>query len=94
MKRQLAPLPTPLLASLPAYLSVSLAAELAGAHRAVTVHGGVQTVWHLWGQASQPVVVLLHGGSGLGCSCDLTPHTLHQRTGEMTRDVKQAQAQV
>ncbi len=64
MKRQPAPLPTPLLASLPAYLSASLAAELAGAHRAVTVHGGVQTVWHLWGQASQPAVVLLHGGSG------------------------------
>lgn len=49
---------------LPGYLNDTLAADLAGAHRAVTLHGGVQTVWHVWGGISHPVVVLLHGGSG------------------------------
>jgi len=51
-------------ARLPDFLPSVLAAELAGAQRAVTHLDGVETVWHLWGEASQPVVVLLHGGSG------------------------------
>ena len=50
--------------SLPDFLPAPLAAELAGARRAETVLDGVRTVWHVWGEADRPVVVLLHGGSG------------------------------
>jgi pimeloyl-ACP methyl ester carboxylesterase len=46
------------------FLPAELAAALAGAERCVSSHQGAQTVWHAWGDASQPVVVLLHGGSG------------------------------
>jgi pimeloyl-ACP methyl ester carboxylesterase len=56
--------PTVSRALLPLFLPAELAAALAGAERCVTSHQGAQTVWHAWGDASQPVVVLLHGGSG------------------------------
>ncbi|MBM3387772.1 MAG: alpha/beta hydrolase, partial [Betaproteobacteria bacterium] len=52
------------LASLPDFLPASLAAELAGAQRVTTETDGVRTLWHVWGKADRPVVVLLHGGSG------------------------------
>ncbi len=51
-------------AVLPDFLPASLAIALAGGLRAVTVLQGVHTVWHLWGPADRPAVVLLHGGSG------------------------------
>lgn len=51
-------------AVLPEYLPAPLAESLSGGHRVVTVRGGVQTVWHVWGQPDHPAVVLLHGGSG------------------------------
>ena len=51
-------------ATLPEFLPPALATELAGAQRARTEHEGVRTVWHLWGAAERPAVVLLHGGSG------------------------------
>lgn len=51
-------------ATLPDFLPAPLAAALAGAQRAETTLDGVNTVWHLWGEPEQPVVVLLHGGSG------------------------------
>lgn len=51
-------------ATLPDFLPAPLAVALAGAQRAVTVRDGVQTVWHVWGAADRPAVVLLHGGSG------------------------------
>jgi len=51
-------------ANLPHFLPSELAASLAGAQRCVTTHDNAKTVWHVWGDASQPVVVLLHGGSG------------------------------
>ena len=51
-------------ALLPDFLPAPLAVALAGAQRAVTELDGVKTVWHLWGDAGQPTVVLLHGGSG------------------------------
>lgn len=51
-------------ADLPEFLPSGLAGALAHGQRAVTVLQGVRTVWHLWGQAEQPAVVLLHGGSG------------------------------
>lgn len=50
--------------TLPEFLPASLASGLAGACRAETVLEGVSTVWHVWGEPAQPVVVLLHGGSG------------------------------
>lgn len=56
--------PTVSPALLPTFLPPSLAAALAGARRCETSHQGALTVWHAWGDASQPVVVLLHGGSG------------------------------
>jgi pimeloyl-ACP methyl ester carboxylesterase len=49
---------------LPEFLSPTLQHELAGVQRHVTQHAGACTVWHAWGDADQPVVVLLHGGSG------------------------------
>ena len=51
-------------ATLPVFLPLPLAAELAGAQRATTEHEGVQTIWHVWGAPERPAVVLLHGGSG------------------------------
>jgi len=51
-------------ATLPDFLPPELAHALSGGQRAVTVLDGVQTVWHVWGAAEQPAVVLLHGGSG------------------------------
>ena len=49
---------------LPEFLPPTLQHELAGVQRHVTQHAGARTVWHAWGLASQPAVVLLHGGSG------------------------------
>ena len=57
-----APVRTP--AVLPHFLPPDLAAALAGAERCVTAFEGADTVWHTWGDALQPCVVLLHGGSG------------------------------
>ena len=51
-------------AVLPHFLPPDLAAALAGAQRCVTHFEGANTVWHSWGDAMQPCVVLLHGGSG------------------------------
>ena len=51
-------------AVLPAFLPTDLAAALAGAQRWVTPFNGADTVWHTWGDAQRPCVVLLHGGSG------------------------------
>ena len=48
----------------PAFLPPDLASALAGAERCVTRFHGAETVWHTWGDAQQPCVVLLHGGSG------------------------------
>ncbi len=50
--------------ALPDFLPAPLASGLAGGQRAETVLQGVRTVWHAWGHADQPAVVLLHGGSG------------------------------
>ena len=49
---------------LPAFLPADLEHALAGVQRHVTHCDGAQTVWHAWGDADRPVVVLLHGGSG------------------------------
>jgi 2-hydroxy-6-oxonona-2,4-dienedioate hydrolase len=49
---------------LPEFLPTDLQQALAGVQRHVTHWGGAQTVWHVWGDADRPVVVLLHGGSG------------------------------
>lgn len=51
-------------AVLPAFLPSVLAQALAGAQRCVTRFEGAGTVWHVWGDAHRPCVVLLHGGSG------------------------------
>jgi pimeloyl-ACP methyl ester carboxylesterase len=51
-------------ADLPHFLPAELAVALQGAQRCVTTHDNAKTVWHLWGDASLPTVVLLHGGSG------------------------------
>ena len=48
----------------PDFLPPDLRASLAGAARLHTICEGSRTVWHAWGQPSQPAVVLLHGGSG------------------------------
>lgn len=48
----------------PDFLPPDLRASLAGAARLHTTCNGSRTVWHAWGQPSQPAVVLLHGGSG------------------------------
>jgi 2-hydroxy-6-oxonona-2,4-dienedioate hydrolase len=48
----------------PDFLTPDLRASLAGATRLLTTCDGSRTVWHAWGQPSQPAVVLLHGGSG------------------------------
>jgi pimeloyl-ACP methyl ester carboxylesterase len=54
----------PSLACLPAFLPPDLATALAGGERWVTRFDGADTVWHTWGDAHRPCVVLLHGGSG------------------------------
>ena len=51
-------------AVLPGFLPPDLARALAGAQRRVTHLEGAGTVWHCWGDAHRPCVVLLHGGSG------------------------------
>ena len=51
-------------ADLPAFLPPDLAVALAGAERCTTRLAGADTVWHCWGDARRPTVVLLHGGSG------------------------------
>jgi pimeloyl-ACP methyl ester carboxylesterase len=48
----------------PVFLTPDLRLSLAGATRLHTTWDGSRTVWHAWGQPSQPGVVLLHGGSG------------------------------
>ena len=48
----------------PDFLTADLRLSLAGATRLHTTCDGSRTVWHAWGQPSQPAVVLLHGGSG------------------------------
>jgi pimeloyl-ACP methyl ester carboxylesterase len=48
----------------PDFLPPDLRASLGGATRLHTICNGSRTVWHAWGQPSQPAVVLLHGGSG------------------------------
>ena len=48
----------------PDFLTPDLRVSLAGATRLHTTWDGSRTVWHAWGQPSQPAVVLLHGGSG------------------------------
>lgn len=54
----------PSLACLPAFLPPDLATALTGGQRCVTRFDGADTVWHTWGDAHRPCVVLLHGGSG------------------------------
>ena len=54
----------PTSAALPDFLPAPLAASLTGAQRLETQLDGVRTVWHVWGAADRPAVVLLHGGSG------------------------------
>ena len=49
---------------LPDFLPADLKRDLAGVQRHVTQCQGAATVWHVWGEADRPVVVLLHGGSG------------------------------
>ncbi len=51
-------------ANLPGFLPSDLAQALAGARRCTTHWAGCTSVWHVWGQAGRPCVVLLHGGSG------------------------------
>jgi len=51
-------------ANWPHFLPEPLAQSLAGAQRCVSTHAQAKTVWHVWGDTSQPAVVLLHGGSG------------------------------
>ena len=48
----------------PDFLPPDLRVSLGGATRLHTTCDGSCTVWHAWGQPSQPAVVLLHGGSG------------------------------
>lgn len=50
--------------ALPDFLPAALAQGLADGQRTVTVHQGVRLVWHTWGAAERPSLVLLHGGSG------------------------------
>ncbi len=50
--------------ALPSFLPPDIAQALAGAARCTTRHDGADTVWHVWGEAHHPAVVLLHGGSG------------------------------
>ena len=49
---------------LPDFLPTELRLALRGGQRVTTAFDGAWTVWHAWGQAQHPAVVLLHGGSG------------------------------
>ncbi|MEK7344726.1 MAG: alpha/beta hydrolase [Pseudomonadota bacterium] len=49
---------------LPDFLPSDVCLALGDAQRLVTCLDGAHTVWHAWGQAQHPAVVLLHGGSG------------------------------
>lgn len=49
---------------MPDFLSPELALTLSGAERLETTCQSAQMVWHAWGDASAPSLVLLHGGSG------------------------------
>lgn len=51
-------------AVLPDFLTGDLRLALAGAQRLETHGLGARMVWHGWGDAKLPTVVLLHGGSG------------------------------
>ena len=50
--------------ALPNFLPQDLAHALGDGQHCVTLHEGVRLVWHVWGAANRPAVVLLHGGSG------------------------------
>ena len=52
------------IAVLPDFLPLALRDILGDAERLETRFQNATTVWHAWGQADQPTVVLLHGGSG------------------------------
>lgn len=56
------PAPTPFVA--PDFLPPALQQALAGGRRWTTPCGDGLMVWHDWGDAHHPAVVLLHGGSG------------------------------
>lgn len=49
---------------LPEFLPPDLAASLQGVQRHETLCQDARMVWHVWGPAQRPAVVLLHGGSG------------------------------
>lgn len=49
---------------LPDFLPHLVRQSLQGGQRVQTVLDGFHTVWHVWGQANRPCVVMLHGGSG------------------------------
>lgn len=49
---------------LPEFLPPDLAASLQGVQRHETLCQDARMVWHVWGLAQRPAVVLLHGGSG------------------------------
>lgn len=49
---------------LPDFLEGDVRSALADGQRLVTEVNGVPVVWHSWGAAHHPSVVLLHGGSG------------------------------
>lgn len=49
---------------LPDFLPTDLRLALQMGQRFTTAFDGALTVWHAWGQAQHPTVVLLHGGSG------------------------------
>jgi pimeloyl-ACP methyl ester carboxylesterase len=51
-------------AVLPDFLPPELALALDGAERHETSCASAQMVWHAWGTAAAPTLVLLHGGSG------------------------------
>ncbi len=51
-------------AVLPDFLPPELTLQLAAAERLETSWQSAKMVWHAWGNASSPCLVLLHGGSG------------------------------
>ena len=51
-------------AALPEFLPLALRETLLDAVRLETRYQQSTTVWHAWGRAEHPTVVLLHGGSG------------------------------
>ena len=48
----------------PHYLPQALRQALIDGERRLTPCGDGHMVWHVWGEAAQPTLVLLHGGSG------------------------------